>query len=114
MAFKIKDGLRIGTVDVFNNSGTLLVNSATATKATNLAGGNSTTLKGSLPYQSDVDTTSFLSPNTSATIKVLTQTGDGTNGNAPVWTNSTGTGSVVFASSPTLVTPTFCKCLEWQ
>ena len=32
MAFKIKDGLRIGTVDVFNNSGTLLVNAPTATK----------------------------------------------------------------------------------
>ena len=31
MAFKIKDGLRIGTVDVFNNSGTLLVNAPTAT-----------------------------------------------------------------------------------
>lgn len=31
MAFKIKDGVRIGTVDVFNNSGTLLVNAPTAT-----------------------------------------------------------------------------------
>jgi hypothetical protein len=106
MAFKIKDGLRIGTVDVFNNAGTLLVNAGTSSKASNLTGGNSTTLKGALPYQSDVDTTSLLSPNTSATIKVLTQTGDGTNGNAPVWTTSTGTGSVVFASSPTLTTPT--------
>jgi len=106
MAFKIKDGLRIGTVDVFNNAGALLVVAATATKATNLAGGNGTTLLGSLPYQSGTDTTSLLSPNTTATIKVLTQTGDGTNGAAPVWTTSTGTGSVVFASSPTLVTPT--------
>jgi len=106
MAFKIKDGLRIGTVDVFNNAGTLLVNSPTATKATNLAGGNSTTLLGSLPYQSDVDTTSLLSPNTSSTIKVLTQTGTGTNGAAPVWTSSTGTGNVVFATSPSLTTPT--------
>lgn len=32
MSFKIKDGVRIGTVDVFNNSGTLLVNAPTATK----------------------------------------------------------------------------------
>lgn len=32
MAFKIKDGVRIGTVDVFNNSGELLVNAPTATK----------------------------------------------------------------------------------
>ena len=106
MAFKIKDGLRIGTVDVFNNAGTLLVNAGTSSKASNLTGGNSTTLLGSLPYQSDVDTTSLLSPNTSATIKVLTQTGNGTNGAAPVWTSSTGTGSVVFATSPSLTTPT--------
>ena len=103
MAFKIKDGLRIGTVDVFNNAGSLLI---TASKATNLAGGNSTTLLGSLPYQSNTDTTSFLSPNTTTSIRVLTQTGDGTNGAAPVWTASTGTGSVVFATSPSLTTPT--------
>ncbi len=32
MAFKIKDGVRIGTTDVFDNSGTLLVNAPTATK----------------------------------------------------------------------------------
>jgi len=106
MAFKIKDGLRIGTVDVFNNAGALLVSAGTSSKASNLTGGNSTTLLGSLPYQSDVDTTSLLSPNTSATIKVLTQTGNGTNGAAPVWTSSTGTGSVVFATSPSLTTPT--------
>lgn len=31
MAFKIKDGVRIGTVDVFNNAGALLVNAPTAT-----------------------------------------------------------------------------------
>ena len=32
MTFKIKDGVRIDTVDVFNNTGTLLVNAPTATK----------------------------------------------------------------------------------
>lgn len=32
MAFKIKDGVRIGTTDVFDNSGTLLVNAPTSTK----------------------------------------------------------------------------------
>ena len=106
MAFKIKDGLRIGTVDVFNNAGALLVTVETSSKATNLTGGNGTTLLGSLPYQSDTDTTSLLSPNTTTSIKVLTQTGDGTNGAAPVWTTSTGTDSAVFATSPTLVTPT--------
>lgn len=35
MAFKIKDGVRIGTTDVFNNSGTLLVNAPSATKVNN-------------------------------------------------------------------------------
>jgi len=35
MAFKIKDGVRIGTVDVFNNAGTLLVNAPTATVLAN-------------------------------------------------------------------------------
>ena len=35
MAFKIKDGVRIGTVDVFNNAGTLLVNAPTATQVGN-------------------------------------------------------------------------------
>ena len=33
MAFKIKDGVRVGTVDVFNNAGTLLVNAPSATTA---------------------------------------------------------------------------------
>jgi hypothetical protein len=104
MAFKIKDGLRIGTVDVFNNSGVLQVNAPTATKSTNIIGGNGTTLLGSLPYQSGTDTTSLLSPNTTTSIKVLTQTGDGTNGAAPVWTATSGTGSVVFATAPTFTT----------
>lgn len=31
MAFKIKDGVRVGTVDVFNNAGVLLANAPTAT-----------------------------------------------------------------------------------
>jgi hypothetical protein len=34
MAFKIKDGVKVGLTDVFNNSGTLLVNAPTATKWT--------------------------------------------------------------------------------
>jgi hypothetical protein len=56
-----------------------------ATKATNLAGGNSTTLLGSIGYQSSTDTTTLLSPNTTTTKKFLRQTGTGTNGAAPVW-----------------------------
>jgi hypothetical protein len=57
----------------------------TVSKATNLVGGNTTTLLGAIPYQSGVDTTTLLSPNTSTTKKWLSQTGDGTNGAAPAW-----------------------------
>lgn len=54
-------------------------------KSTNLAGGNGTTLLGSIPYQSNTDTTTLLAPNTTTTRKFLRQTGTGTNGAAPVW-----------------------------
>jgi len=57
----------------------------TAAKATNLVGGNSTTLLGSIGYQSNTDTTTMLAPNTSTTLKFLSQTGTGTNGTAPTW-----------------------------
>ena len=60
---------------------------------------------GSLLYGSGTNTRASLSGNTSATMAVLTQTGDGTNSAAPVWTSTTGTGNVVRANSPTLVTP---------
>ena len=57
----------------------------TATKAINLVGGNSTTLLGSIPYQSTTDTTTLLSPNTTTTRKFLRMTGTGTYGTVPVW-----------------------------
>lgn len=97
----------IGTLTnlVVTNTITGSVNGSSA-KTTNIIGGNGSTLLGSVPYQSGTDTTALLSPNTSSSIKVLTQTGTGTNGAAPVWTTSTGTGSVVFATSPSLTTPT--------
>lgn len=57
----------------------------TATKSTNLAGGNNTTLLGSIPYQSNTDTTTLLSPNTTTTKQFLSQTGTGTNGAVPAW-----------------------------
>lgn len=60
-------------------------NSATATKSTNIIGGNSTTLLGAIPYQSNTDTTSLLSPNTTTTKNFLSMTGTGTNGAAPAW-----------------------------
>lgn len=59
--------------------------SGTATKATNMVGGNSTTLLGSLGYQSNTDTTTMLGPNTTTTKKFLGQTGTGSNGAAPAW-----------------------------
>jgi hypothetical protein len=61
------------------------VTATTATKSTNIIGGNSTTLLGSIPYQSDTDTTTLLGPNTTTTRKFLKQSGNGTNGAAPAW-----------------------------
>lgn len=58
---------------------------ASATKATNLVGGNATTLLGSIGYQSALDTTTLLAPNTTATKQFLSQTGTGVNGAAPAW-----------------------------
>lgn len=58
----------------------------TAAKATNLVGGNNTTLLGSIPYQSNTDTTTLLAPNATTTKKFLSQTGTGANGAAPIWT----------------------------
>jgi hypothetical protein len=64
---------------------TISGNAGSATKSTNLVGGNTTTLLGSVPYQSGVDTTVQLAPNTTATKKFLRQTGTGTNGAVPAW-----------------------------
>lgn len=58
---------------------------SSATKSTNLVGGNSTTLLGSIPYQSNTDTTSYVAVNTTTTKKFLRQTGTGTNGAIPAW-----------------------------
>ena len=57
----------------------------TASKATNLVGGNSTTLYGAMPYQSGIDATTWVSPNTTTTKKFLRMTGSGTNGAIPAW-----------------------------
>lgn len=73
------------TGNVSGSSASCSGNAATATKSTNLVGGNTTTLLGSMPYQSDVDTTTLLAPNTAATKMFLRQTGTGTNGAAPAW-----------------------------
>lgn len=92
------------------SSGSCTGNSATATKSTNIIGGNSTTLLGSIPYQSNTDTTSLLSPNTTTTKKFLRQTGTGTNGAAPAWDTVTasdvGLGNVSNTAQVTSVTGT--------
>ena len=94
------------------SSGSCTGNSATATKSTNLIGGNSTTLLGSIPYQSNTDTTTLLGPNTTSTKKYLAQTGTGTNGAAPTWSQpavteisaSTAGGAVYSTASALAVT----------
>ena len=67
------------------------LNQNTSGYSAGLAGGNGTTLLGSLPYQSAANSTSQLPPNTTSTKKFLTQTGDGTNGAAPAWNTLTST-----------------------
>ncbi len=58
---------------------------ATALVADNLAGGNSTTGLGSLPYQAALNTTALLAPNTTTQRRFLMQQGSGTIGSAPQW-----------------------------
>lgn len=74
-------------VSIDGNAGTATsaTSATSAGKSTNLIGGNNTTLLGAIPYQSNVDITTLLSPNTTTTKKFLRQTGDGTNGAAPAW-----------------------------
>ena len=50
-----------------------------------MAGDGSGTHVGALFYQSGVNTTTLLEPNKTSTKKFLRETGDGTNGTAPVW-----------------------------
>jgi hypothetical protein len=95
----------------FIGSTSVAINRATASQsltgitsidgyAAGLAGGNATTLLGSLPYQSAANTTTLLSPNVTTTRKFLRMTGDGTNGTAPAWDTVTATdlGSVSAAT----------------
>ena len=80
--------------------------------AGSLAGGNSTTLLGSIPYQSDANVTTLLAPNTTANRRFLRMTGTGTNGAVPAWDSVTATdvglGNVTNESKATMFTsPTF-------
>jgi hypothetical protein len=73
----------------------------TASTATNLAGG----ALGSVPYQLLSGSTTFLAGNTTTTPQFITSTGVAGLATAPTLTGSTGSGNVVLATSPTLVTP---------
>jgi len=75
--------------------------SVSASTANNLAGG----ALGSVPYQLLSGTTTFLAGNTTTTPQFLTSTGVLGVATAPTYTGSTGSGNVVLATSPTLVTP---------
>lgn len=107
-------------LDTLNELAAALGNDANfaATVTTALAGkqalnANLTTLTtstlGDTVYASATNTLAKLAGNTSATMAVLTQTGNGTVSAAPVWTSTTGTGNVVRATSPTIVTPTIAS-----
>jgi hypothetical protein len=61
---------------------------------------------GDIIYGGTAGAATRLAPNTAATRKILEQTGTGSAGQAPTWCSVTGTGDVVLATSPTLVTPT--------
>ena len=65
----------------------------TATKASNLVGGNSTTLYGAMPYQFGADATTLVVPNTTTTKKFLSMTGSGVNGGTPVWDTAAAAGA---------------------
>lgn len=82
---KVWIGNAAGTANVLVASLSLSDMTGSVTSATNLVGGNSTTLLGAIGYQSNTDTTTLLAPNTTTTKKFLRQTGTGTNGAAPVW-----------------------------
>jgi len=120
MAFKIKDGLRIGTVDVFNNSGVLQSAAVDTAVVVTLSATQTLTNK---TLTSPTLTTPALGTPSSGTLTSCTglpistgvsglgtgvatflATPSSANLLAAV-TDETGTGSLVFANSPTLVTP---------
>ena len=107
----------LGSADIPNNAADTTGNASTATQSTNLAGGNSTTLLGSLPYQSDTNITTLLAPNTVAVKKFLNMTGTGINGAVPSWDAVTATdvslGNVTNESKATMFTdPTFTGTVQ--
>lgn len=66
---------------------------------------NPMTTLGDIIYENATPAAARLAGSTSATMAVLTQTGTGSVSAAPAWTSTIGTGNIVRATSPTLVTP---------
>ena len=89
------------TTQVANLNAATAGTATSATTATNLAGG----ALGSIPYQNAAGTTLFVTGNITTTPQFVTSTGASSAATAPTLTGSTGSGNVVLATSPTLVTP---------
>ena len=66
---------------------------------------NPLTTLGDIMYGGASGTQSRLAGNTTTTPQFLTSTGSAGAATAPIWTNSTGSGSVVLGTSPVLTTP---------
>ena len=81
--------LSLTGVNIDGSAGTA-TSATSAGKSTNLVGGNNTTQLGSIPYQSNTDTTLLIN-NTTTTKKFLRETGDGTNGGVPAFDTVTKT-----------------------
>ena len=81
------------------------ITNATLPSGTTTLAANVTTTIGDIVYASATGTPGTLARlagNTTTTRAFLGQTGNGTNSAAPSWTTSTGTGSVVLATSPAI------------
>jgi hypothetical protein len=101
MAFKIKDGLRIGTVDVFNNSGVLQVNAPTATTLQYSRTINGVGFDGSANINITVPTSGITGLGTGVATFLTTPTSANL---LNAVTDATGTGQLVFGTSPTFTT----------
>lgn len=98
MAFKIKDGVRIGSVDVFNNDGELLVNSPTTTK---LANSRTISLSGDVTGSVSFDGSSNVSITTTIGANSVALGTDTTGNYVATVASSGGTVSVTGSGSET-------------
>lgn len=95
------------SINLSNGTNLPLTTGVTGTLGvTNGGNGLATATLGEIRYGSGTNTLAALTGNTSATMSVLTQTGNGSVSAAPAWTSTTGTGNVVRADTPTFTTRT--------